>query len=319
MKRGKYANYSLYDSYKQKVNSLNTSKENTSDLCEYLFKLVPYIKEYKDPSKRGTLYEKYMKEVEDVDINTHKQKRPRCAHATTDDGTATATEDHFSICNVCGDVTDWVVIVVDATRVCTLCGAAFGYQREDADGVVGYKEEHEQRVTKEIRPASRYTYTRMNHFTKWLDRLEKEANMAIPLDVLNVVNAAFTKLRPSVIKPVHIRAILKQAGMSKSYYLVNALMASCVPKSSPIKFGWRLKSSLIRRFDEVQAPFEAVKTVKNRSSFLAYNYTMYRFLQLEKRSDLLVYFPLLKSTSKMFDLDTMWCQMCQVLKWEYIK
>ena len=92
---------------------------------------------------------------------------------------------------------------------------------------------------------------------------------------------------------------------------------------NPSKKNWYnkqvlLEDKLLQMFNDIQEPFEK-HCPKNRKNFLSYSYTLYKFFQLLKKDEYLIYFPLLKSREKLFEQEFIWKQICEELGWTFIK
>ena len=71
-------------------------------------------------------------------------------------------------------------------------------------------------------------------------------------------------------------------------------------------------------FKEIQTPFMK-HCPKDRKNFLSYSYVLHKFVELLGLDEFLPCFPLLKSREKLLQQDRIWKQICQELKWEFIK
>jgi hypothetical protein len=71
-------------------------------------------------------------------------------------------------------------------------------------------------------------------------------------------------------------------------------------------------------FEAMQHPFQKVAKKSQRKNMLSYSYVMRKCCQLIGVDDLLPYLPLLKSRTKVEQLDNMWREICNDLGWEFI-
>ncbi len=78
-----------------------------------------------------------------------------------------------------------------------------------------------------------------------------------------------------------------------------------------------LEARLKQMFAEIQAPF-AKHCPPNRKKFLSYGFTLYKMCELLGEDQYLPYFPLLKSSEKLYAQDKIWKNICKELQWEFI-
>lgn len=78
-----------------------------------------------------------------------------------------------------------------------------------------------------------------------------------------------------------------------------------------------LEARLKHMFAEIQTPF-AKHCPAHRKNFLSYGYTLYKFCELLGEDGLLKYFPLLKSSEKLYAQDQIWKNICRELQWQFI-
>ena len=146
-----------------------------------------------------------------------------------------------------------------------------------------------------------------------------QENTEIPQSVVDAVKAEFKKARATTraeIKPTKVREFLKKLKLNKWYEHTNAIcnILNGVP---PPKLSSDLEDRLKAMFAEIQGPFEK-NCPPNRKNFLSYGYTLYKFCELLGEDALLRYFPLLKSSEKLYAQDQIWKKICKDLSWEYI-
>ena len=86
---------------------------------------------------------------------------------------------------------------------------------------------------------------------------------------------------------------------------------------SPPQLSIQNEEILRTMFKEIQTPF-MMYCPSYRKNFLSYSYIFHKFFQLLNMDHLLIYFPLLKNTSKLHTYDVIWKKICQYKKWQYI-
>jgi hypothetical protein len=113
-----------------------------------------------------------------------------------------------------------------------------------------------------------------------------------------------------------VREFLKKLKLNKYYehthHIVDVLNG--VP---PPKLTEDLESRLKRMFAQIQDPFDK-HCPPTRRNFLSYSYVLFKFCELLGHDELLPYFPLLKSSEKLYQQDQIWKKICGELDWQYI-
>lgn len=72
-------------------------------------------------------------------------------------------------------------------------------------------------------------------------------------------------------------------------------------------------------FKQIQEPFEIVKAqVSPSTSFLSYNYVLYKFCELLELDEYKKHFSLLNDIEQLRVQDKMWKGICEILNWKYI-
>lgn len=314
--------------YQEAVEKLRTyPAENEID---YMLQVIPFIREYAEDkmvdegaefapvmktgkdrtmqgfvtvtqtNKRHEVFQNYLLSVEKrIDhLPKHCKKVARCEE-----------EYLCSNCNV-----SKVLIGRESTLVCPECGCVDSYMEMNQNGLT-YEE------TTNRGSISWFSYKRCNHFAEWLLTLQAKEETTIPDEVLDAVRAEYKKSRFTMkiqnhITPPKTRQFLKKLGLNKYYEHTHAITSILsgvpAPKLSP-----PLEKKLKQLFMQIQEPFERHKPA-NRSNFLSYSFILYKFCELLGEDSLLQYFPLLKSTEKLFACDQVWKKICVELGWEFI-
>lgn len=282
---------------------------------EFLLKSVPYIQEYaadeedvpQSPSglskflnitgvsQRSKVFTEYLHHVEGIYSTTARDERAQNAE---------------HVCDVCE--TSLLFDQRQSAMVCTGCGITFQHMESSVRNL-NYSEEME------LNPHSTFSYKRLNHLSEWLNTLQAKENTVVPDEVIDAVKSEFRKSRLTTrgdIKPTKVRAFLKKLGLSRWYEHTHSITNTLNGTPSP-KLPSALEDKLKKMFLEIQAPFEKHRPA-NRSNFLSYAFCLHKFCELLGEDEYLVFFPLLKSNTKLFAQDKIWRDICRTLDWEFI-
>lgn len=174
--------------------------------------------------------------------------------------------------------------------------------------------------------ATGLSYRRSSHFNCWLMSLQGLECSDISPELLENIRIECDKDGIDVSKLSNnrkIRDVLKRMRLTRHYedvpYIMHKLSSG---KYTPPKFGPELEHKLRSMFQQIQTPFirHCQEVSPNRKNFISYSFTMYKFLQLLDRHDLLHHFTLLKSREKLYTQDLIWKKLCEDpdVNWKFI-
>ncbi len=165
-----------------------------------------------------------------------------------------------------------------------------------------------------------YAYKRINHFNEWLAQFQAKESTEIPQEVYDSILVELKKERiinMSSLKSTKIREILKKLKFTKYYehipHILNRLNGATAPVMSREN-----EEKLRAMFREIQQSFQKY-CPPDRSNFLSYSYVLYKFCELLELDEFLPCFPLLKNRDKLYAQDCIWKQICDDMKWEFIR
>lgn len=164
-----------------------------------------------------------------------------------------------------------------------------------------------------------FAYKRINHFKEWLSQIQAKETTNIPNSVIDLLLIELKKERitdSSLITCERIKKHLKKLKLNKYYEHIPNII-HIITKNDPLKINLEFEKNLLEMFDKIQEPFSK-HCPKTRKNFLSYSYTLYKFCQLLKKEEYLIYFPLLKSREKLFEQESIWRKICSDLNWEFI-
>ena len=301
--------------FSQRIKEFSRANGVCPEESEYLLDCVPFIKEYYDTPqletrrKKGAL-EGYLNVTE----TNNKRDLFQRYRATVEKDVQYHECNHEPwTCSSCGHEG----VVIDSREsivLCVSCGATRSYFGLTKDNLT-YKEQTEQSCEKVT-----FAYKRVNHFIEQLNNLQAKENTEGPREVIEAVRAEYKKVRAtkrSEITPEKVRAFLKKLKLNNYYdhmfSICNEIKGVPSPRLSP-----HLEDQLKHMFAQVQRPFDKYRP-SGRKNFLSYNYTLYKMCELLGEDDLLPYFKLLKSPTKLHAQDCMWKNICKELGWQFIQ
>ena len=155
-------------------------------------------------------------------------------------------------------------------------------------------------------------YKRIHHFHERLSQLVlSETN--IPKQDMLCIARALCANSPSTITKDSIRKVLRPLKMQRYIERWLQIIYRLTGERPP-----HISDLLIQQLDvlfvELQRPFDVMKQ-EGRKNFLNYNYVLRRLFQQVGCSKFCIFFPLIKSESKLRQLDETWENMAKLLHW----
>ena len=280
----------------QNLENLISNIKNKFDYSDYQLKSFEFVDEYKnaeDSLNKGQLSKTFIQE---------------CFTNTLNGGSNLTNEIKVLVCSDCN--TDRIVDKKQAQAICPNCGGVVRYQ--DTDNFAEFSDEIEV-----IFP---FAYRRINHFKERLSMLLARENSNPPLqDVIDLILMELVKNRitdKKLITKERIREYLQKNNLNKMYEHIPLLIHK-ISGTEPPKISKELENELIRKFEEIQAPFEKHKPPE-RKNFLSYNYCIYKFCQELGQDHVLENLSLLKSREKLHMMDKIYSKICAELGWKFI-
>ena len=187
------------------------------------------------------------------------------------------------------------------TRVCLGCGAV-------QPGMVVFETMYGRDV-----PTRCSNYKRIHHWHERISQLLLHES-PIPADEMLVIGERLLSGEYAVINKDVIRAVLRSLG--KQVYIEKWLQIIdvCTGVRPPVP-GAVVLSRIDEMFTEMQTPFQNHKP-DSRRNFLNYNYVFCRLFQIIDCDKFCMFFPLIKSKSKLANLDQMWSTIAADLQWD---
>ena len=193
-------------------------------------------------------------------------------------------------------------------------------------GLASTKSVHDFRVSyhdfQDTVVKSTFSYKKQNRFQEILSTLQAKENTDIPDFVMNAVQREISKeadLDLTTLDTARIKYYLKRLSLC-SFYEHSASILTKINGLPPVSIPPPVEDKLKEMFRDIQEPFEIVrmKVCPSRSSFLSYNFVLYKFCELLDLDEFKKCFTLLKSIDKLRVQDKIWKGICEILDWEYI-
>ena len=156
-------------------------------------------------------------------------------------------------------------------------------------------------------------YKRIHHFHERISQFLL-AETSIPACDMELIVATFKQQGVTTINKNSVRKVLRHLSMQKYIEKWLQVMWAATGVQPPV-LSHRVAMQLDLLFIQMQIPFMSVRPVK-RKNFLNYNYVFNRLFQKLGLADMGMFFPLIKSKSKLQALDAMWFEICDELKWD---
>lgn len=274
--------------------------ESREDELEYLMKVSPIINEYllligseqddTTTKKKHDLISKYFVETKQLPIVNVKVK-------------------DMSSCSACGGKT----IVCEGFITCVTCGVVLERSMKFEPG---YKDMNS------ISIKHQFSYKRLNRFNEILSTVQGKENSDVPLAVIDAIRKEIQKNRSLSISSLtvsQVRLYLKRIGQNH-YYEHSTRILSHLTGVQPEKLPSNIEDTLRQMFKDIQKPFEEARkrVCPQRSSFLNYNYILYKFCEKLGLYSFAQRFSLLKSVEKLRIQDMIWKDICEQLDWKFI-
>lgn len=214
--------------------------------------------------------------------------------------------------------------------VCVECGAetmySDGFISCTECGLASDKSIHEFRLSyhdyREILVKSPFSYKRMNRFQELLSTRQAKDNSEIPEYVMNLILKEINKEQNVDMDDLdhnRIRKVLRRLSLTQYYEHIPHILNK-LSNISPLVIEPAVEEQVQYMFELIQGPFETVRArlYPSRSSFLSYDFVLYKFFELLDLHEYKKSFTLLKSADKLRVLDALWQGICELLSWEFI-
>ena len=120
---------------------------------------------------------------------------------------------------------------------------------------------------------------------------------------------------PRQITYWRVRTVLQETGYSHFFENIVKIIGILTGRPSrTLKLHQRRE--LIKRFNEIQKPFDRVKG--KRRNFMSYSYVTYKLVELLGYTEFMPFLPLLKAPQNLLAADRLWKKVCDACRYQYI-
>ena len=205
-------------------------------------------------------------------------------------------------CGGCNFVYNGSTTAYPGSRVCDDCGVV--------DSANVYWETMYGCLT----PTKSSNYKRIHHWHERISQLLLMESAIPPSQMLQIAqklcDGTYDVLNKDTVRAV-LRSLNMQLYIEKWLQIIFRITSIQPPCPGPLVI-----QQLDMLFNELQRPFEGSK-MKGRKNFLNYNYVFCRLFQKIGTPQFSMFFPLIKSPSKLELLDVMWKSMMEQLQWSF--
>lgn len=211
------------------------------------------------------------------------------------------------------------VQTTEGTAICGSCGSV-QYQVEQ-NNMTSYQQSCGPPASTHLRrPNVARTHTscfhkRKNHFKYWLCRIQGKETNKVTHDVITQVEIDLV-LHHELAAYDTIRAALRRLKLVK-FYNNTYYIQKCLTGYALLDLTRGQEQKLVTMFVQIQQPF--AKHASNRVNMLYYSYLIRKFSEVLGWAEVANALPALKSNSKTRQLDCVWKEICQELKFSFIR
>ena len=189
-------------------------------------------------------------------------------------------------------------------EVCYECGAFYEKQEFVVTDLSNYKVRHKR------------IYKRLDHFKEVLCQFQGKEGKHIPQEVIEGIRDNIAKDKGSITL-LDIKQSLRKLKLNKYveniFYIQHVLVGTTLPYIRR-----EAEDKMVRLFKQVERVYGVTRHLANfaRTSFLNYYYVVYKLLE-SLQPELLPRVPLLKTSLRLKQHDTLWRDICEELDWTF--
>ena len=189
-------------------------------------------------------------------------------------------------------------------EVCYECGVFYEKQEFVVTDLSNYKVRHKR------------IYKRLDHFKEVLCQFQGKEGKHIPPEVIDGIKDNIANDKESITL-LDIKQSLRKLKFNK--YVENIFYIQHVLAGTTLPYIRReAEDKMVRLFKQVERVYGVTRPLANfaRTSFLNYYYVLYKLLE-SLQPELLPRVPLLKTSLRLKQHDTLWRDICEELDWTF--
>ena len=188
-------------------------------------------------------------------------------------------------------------------EMCEECGVFYETQEFIVTDLSNFKIKHKR------------IYKRLDHFKEVLSQFQGKEGKDIPRTVIERIRENIKNDSPTLNE---VKLSLRKLKLNK--YVENVLYIHHVLSGTPLPYIKReIEDKMIRLFKQLERVFGLVRSRVPfaRTSFLNYNYVLFKRLDYLQQPELLHRVPLLKTHVRVKQHDALWRHICGELDWPF--
>lgn len=213
------------------------------------------------------------------------------------------------ICEYCNN--DVILDINNGLLICSNCGITEPALIED----------NKQNYTDDViqQDSTNYAYRKITHFRECLQQCQGKERTEIPNEIFCKIEDKLLEERItdySQLKVHKIKSILQELKLNK-YYEHAPYIFRKITGRQPLEIPPKIENRFEKMFMDIQIAFKKCCPDK-RKNFPSYYYVLHKFTKkIGGHDDWLEHFTLLKSPTKLQNMDNIWENICKILKWEF--
>lgn len=222
-------------------------------------------------------------------------------------------------------------------QTCSQCGSKLTFDNNSNGSiqcpscgmVVNNVQFHDSKSSSDM-GQNKYSYKRVIHFVDKLRKIQACENTKIPQEIYDTIRNECKKEHIDIrrITIDKIRIYLAKFHYSKYYDNVYQIYKHLTNKTIVNK-SENIEVQLVNKFMQVEEVYDTVILANNKSrtNFINYKYILFKLCQMLGHSDIpnakeyleyTKYIQLSKNKMKLQQIDILWKQICEILKWNYL-
>lgn len=295
---------------KDKFQKTNNNKSLHYILEKQIHDLIKQIQNIEDDNNVNEYNVKVMKSIyEYYDNNNNDKSEVFKEYLRILNPTSFYKQIDDQLCDQCGN--DIILDNNNGLLICNHCGITEPALIED----------NKQNYTDDLlqQDSTNYAYRKITHFRECLQQCQGKERTDIPNKIFSKIEEKLKEERItdySRLEVKKIKAILQELKLNK-YYEHAPYIFRKITGRQPLYISQQIENRFEKMFMDTQIAFK--KCCPNeRQNFPSYYYVLHKFTKkINGPNEWLEHFPLLKSPLKLQNMDKIWEDICNILKWDF--